>query len=46
MVIDIKGGGGGSGLYSQHSGGRGRGISELEASLVYRGSSRTARASQ
>jgi hypothetical protein len=33
-------------LYSQHSGGRGRRISEFEASLVYRVSSRTARAIQ
>jgi hypothetical protein len=31
---------------SQHSGGRGRQISEFEASLVYRVSSRTARAIQ
>jgi hypothetical protein len=30
----------------QHSGGRGRQISEFEASLVYRVSSRTARATQ
>jgi hypothetical protein len=29
-----------------HSGGRGRRISEFEASLVYRASSRTARATQ
>ena len=35
-----------AGLYSQHSGGRGRQISEFEASLVYRVSSRTARATQ
>jgi hypothetical protein len=33
-------------LWSQHSGGKGRQISELEASLVYRVSSRTARATQ
>ena len=33
-------------LLSQHSGGRGRQISEFEASLVYRVSSRTARATQ
>jgi hypothetical protein len=33
-------------LISQHSGGRGRQISEFEASLVYRVSSRTARATQ
>jgi hypothetical protein len=31
---------------SQHSGGRGRWISEFEASLVYKVSSRTARAIQ
>jgi hypothetical protein len=31
---------------SQHSGGRGRRISEFEASLVYRVSSRTAKATQ
>jgi hypothetical protein len=37
---------GGSCLQSQHSGGRGRWISEFEASLVYRVSSRTARATQ
>ena len=33
-------------LYSQHLGGRGRRISEFEASLVYRVSSRIARAIQ
>jgi hypothetical protein len=33
-------------LYSQHLGGRGMQISEFEASLVYRVSSRTARATQ
>jgi hypothetical protein len=32
--------------YSQHSGGRGSRISEFEASLVYKVSSRTARATQ
>jgi hypothetical protein len=32
------------GKESQHSGGRGRQISEFEASLVYKVSSRTARA--
>jgi hypothetical protein len=32
--------------HSQHSGGRGRWISEFKASLVYRVSSRTARATQ
>jgi hypothetical protein len=37
---------GGTRLYSQHSGGKGRRISESEASLVYRVSSRTARAIQ
>lgn len=31
---------------SQHSGGTGRGVSELEASLVYRASSGTARVTQ
>jgi hypothetical protein len=36
----------GSGGTSQHSGGRGRWIFEFEASLVYRVSSRTARATQ
>jgi hypothetical protein len=39
-------GSGGARLYSQHLGGRGRLISEFEASLVYRVSSRTARATQ
>ena len=39
-------GSGGPSLLSQHLGGRGRQISELEASLVYRVSSRTARATQ
>ena len=37
---------GGAHLYSQHSGGRGRWVSEFEASLVYTGSSRTARTTQ
>jgi hypothetical protein len=37
---------GGTRLQSKHSGGRGRRISELEASLVYRVSSRTTRATQ
>jgi hypothetical protein len=37
---------GGAGLESQHSGGRGRRISEFEASMVYKVSSRTARATQ
>jgi hypothetical protein len=39
-------GGGGAHLSSQHLGGRGRQISEFEASLVYRVSSRIARAIQ
>jgi hypothetical protein len=39
-------GSGGACLESQHLGGRGRWISEFEASLVYRVSSRTARAIQ
>jgi hypothetical protein len=39
-------GSGGECLQSQHLGGRGRWISEFEASLVYRVSSRTARATQ
>jgi hypothetical protein len=42
----ILSGRGGARLYSQHSGGRGRRISEVEASLVYRVSSRTAKATQ
>jgi hypothetical protein len=37
---------GGARLYSQHLGSRGRWISEFEASLVYKVSSRTARAIQ
>jgi hypothetical protein len=37
---------GGACLKSQHSGGRGRRISEFEASLVYKVSSRTARATE
>jgi hypothetical protein len=37
---------GGMRLYSQHLGGRGRWISEFKSSLVYRVSSRTARATQ
>jgi hypothetical protein len=43
---DIETGGGGARFESQHLGGRGRWISELEASLVYKVSSRTARATQ
>jgi hypothetical protein len=39
-------GSGGTCLSSQHLGGRGRLISEFEASLVYRVSSRTAKATQ
>jgi hypothetical protein len=39
-------GGGGARLWSQHLGGRGRRITEFQASLVYRVSSRTARATQ
>jgi hypothetical protein len=37
---------GGERLKSQHSGGRGRQISEFEVSLIYKMSSRTARAIQ
>jgi hypothetical protein len=39
---DFRPGGGGARLQSQHLGGRGRQISEFEASLVYKVSSRTA----
>jgi hypothetical protein len=39
-------GSGGTCLYSQHLGGRGRQISEFKASLVYRVSSRAARTTQ
>jgi hypothetical protein len=39
-------GSGGASLWSQHLGGRGRQISEFEASLVYKMSSRIARATQ
>jgi hypothetical protein len=42
----LEPGRGGACLSSQHLGGRGRWISEFEASLVYRVSSRTARATQ
>jgi hypothetical protein len=42
----VKAGDGGARLLSQRLGGRGRQISEFEASLVYRGSSRTARTTQ
>jgi hypothetical protein len=40
------GGGGSTRLQSQHTGGRGRWISEFEASLAYRVSSRTVRDTQ
>jgi hypothetical protein len=43
---DTIAGRGGARLWSQHLGGRGRRISEFEASLVYKVSSRTARATQ
>jgi hypothetical protein len=42
----MRPGSGGACLSSQYLGGRGRRISEFEASLVYRVSSRTARAIQ
>jgi hypothetical protein len=38
--------GGGTNLYSQHSGGRDRQISDFEASLVYKVSSPMSRATQ
>jgi hypothetical protein len=41
-----RAGRGGARLYSQYLGGRGRRISEFEASLVYKVSSRTARVTQ
>jgi hypothetical protein len=41
-----RAGRGGAHLYSQYLGGRGRRISEFEASLVYRASSRIARTTQ
>jgi hypothetical protein len=44
-LINVPGSGG-SHLYSQHLGGRGRWISEFESSKVYRVSSRTVRATQ
>jgi hypothetical protein len=44
--VTLKRGGGGTRLYSQHLGGRGRQISEFKASLVYKLSSRTPRATQ
>jgi hypothetical protein len=43
---EVRPGSGGACLYSQRLGGRGRWISEFEASLLYRVSSRTARATQ
>jgi hypothetical protein len=46
MPLKLETGCGGARLQSQHLGGRGRGISEFEASLVYKVSSRTARATQ
>jgi hypothetical protein len=52
MYVEVKiklgksPGSGGTRLQSQHLGGRGRWISEFEVSLVYRVSSRTARATQ
>jgi hypothetical protein len=42
----MEAGRGGTCLQSQHSGGRGRRISEFEASLVYKVSARTPRAIQ
>ena len=42
----VTAGHGGTCLYSQHSGGRGRWISEFKARLVYKVSSRTARATE
>jgi hypothetical protein len=44
--MPYKAGHGGTRLYSQHLGGRGRQISGFEASLVYKVSSKTARATQ
>jgi hypothetical protein len=44
MKVKRQPGSGATRLKSQHLGGRGRRISEFEASLVYRVSSRTARA--
>jgi hypothetical protein len=46
LICNPKLGGGGTHLLSQNLGGRGRWIFEFEASLVYRVSSRTARATQ
>jgi hypothetical protein len=46
IELKTQPGSGGIHFYSQHLGGRGRWISEFKASLVYRVSSRTARAIQ
>jgi hypothetical protein len=46
MKFSIQAGHGGARPYSPHSGGRSRHISEFETSLVYKVSSRTARAIQ
>ena len=46
LLKGIYQGNGGTYLYSQQSEGRGKWISELETNLVYRVSSRTARATQ
>jgi hypothetical protein len=46
LNLTVEAGCGGTRLYSQHSGGRGRQISEFKASLVYKVSSWTARATQ
>ena len=44
LIIEL--GGGGPSLSSQHSGGRGQQISEFKVSLIYKVSSRTARATE
>ena len=44
IPVNKKSSDGGTGLYSQHLGGRGRQISEFETSLVYKESFRIARA--
>ena len=46
IKTNLKLGSGGTRLWSQHLGGRGKRISEFKDSLVYRVSSRTARATQ
>jgi hypothetical protein len=46
MSSKTRPGSGGACLQSQHSGSRGRRISEFKASLVYKVSSRTARVTQ